>query len=182
MINLLAIRAFKPTRAYSSSLDSFNVMASVTEEVSRQLPTISRCLKNGVVLGNSNVKLKGGVLLINGSVFLWDVRNVRDLLGRLSESGEGVESKLRIFEVIKPIPEIVLIGTGTTVPPPKETDLIRKFFKRNGLQVELMGSRNACSTYNVLIEEGRNVALAVMPVDGWTSAREPNLPEEDEKE
>jgi uncharacterized protein len=57
-------------------------------------------------------------------------------------------------------PEIVLLGTGAMqrFPPPRITaPLLRA---RVGLEV--MDTRAACRTYNILVGEGRNVAAALI--------------------
>ena len=84
-------------------------------------------------------------------------------------------------------PEILLLGTGLTVlPPPPE---LRLYISSLGIQLDVMDSvspmavpsvrphvliitmirsvikqRNACSTFNLLAEEGRTMAAALMPL------------------
>ena len=83
-------------------------------------------------------------------------------------------------------PEILLLGTGLTVlPPPPE---LRRYISSLGIQLDVMDSvspmavpsvrphvlitmirsvikqRNACSTFNLLAEEGRTMAAALMPL------------------
>ncbi|UWR01559.1 Mth938-like domain-containing protein [Ruegeria conchae] len=58
--------------------------------------------------------------------------------------------------------DVLFIGTGkdlTHIP----TDL-RARLEEVGLGVEIMNSPAACRTYNVLLSEGRRVALALIPV------------------
>ncbi|WP_319544851.1 Mth938-like domain-containing protein [Ruegeria conchae] len=58
--------------------------------------------------------------------------------------------------------DVLFIGTGkvlTHIP----TDL-RTRLEEAGLGVEIMNSPAACRTYNVLLSEGRRVALALIPV------------------
>lgn len=77
-------------------------------------------------------------------------------------------------------PEILLLGTGKTIfqPPP----YIREHLNEMGIQLDVMDTvciqwifltptcthpvsqRNACSTYNLLSEEGRRVAAALLPL------------------
>lgn len=56
---------------------------------------------------------------------------------------------------------------------------LQNLFRQLGIQVEVMNSRKACATYNILVEEDRNVAAALIPIIP-TSARELNSPETDE--
>jgi len=58
--------------------------------------------------------------------------------------------------------DVVFVGTGAEiahVPAGFRTEL-----EEAGLGVESMASPAACRTYNVLLSEGRRVALALMPV------------------
>jgi len=58
--------------------------------------------------------------------------------------------------------DVLFIGTGaelTHIP----VDL-RKTLEEAGLGIEIMNSPAACRTYNVLLSEGRRVALALIPV------------------
>ena len=57
-------------------------------------------------------------------------------------------------------PEIVLLGTGATqrFPHPRLTAPLHR--ARVGLEV--MDTRAACRTYNILVAEGRNVTAALI--------------------
>lgn len=58
--------------------------------------------------------------------------------------------------------DVLFIGTGedtTHLPGPFRGEL-----EAAGIGVEAMNSPSACRTYNVLLSEGRRVALAVLPV------------------
>lgn len=57
-------------------------------------------------------------------------------------------------------PDVVLLGTGIRqrLPPPA---LFADFAAR-GIGLEVMDNRAACRTYNVLLGEFRNVAIALM--------------------
>jgi uncharacterized protein len=59
-------------------------------------------------------------------------------------------------------PEVIILGTGAEqiFPPPAVADTALSA----GVGFEAMATRAACRTYNVLVQEGRRVALAlVMP-------------------
>lgn len=58
--------------------------------------------------------------------------------------------------------DVLFIGTGkdlTHIPPDLRTQI-----ENAGIGVEIMNSPAACRTYNVLLSEGRRVALALIPV------------------
>lgn len=58
--------------------------------------------------------------------------------------------------------DVVLVGTGEQiahVPP-----AMRQSLEDAGMGIEPMASAQACRTYNVLLGEGRRIALAALPV------------------
>lgn len=59
-------------------------------------------------------------------------------------------------------PEVVLLGTGPTqvfLPVP----VLSEFFRR-GIGVEMMDTRAACRTFNVLVSEERHVVGGFLPI------------------
>lgn len=58
--------------------------------------------------------------------------------------------------------DVALIGTGAEIAHVPAA--FRSALEAVGIGVEVMASPQACRTYNVLLGEGRRVALAVMPV------------------
>ena len=57
-------------------------------------------------------------------------------------------------------PEILLLGTGTTLRWPAPQLLQPLMLARIGLEV--MDTQAACRTYNILVAEGRRVAAAIL--------------------
>ena len=74
-----------------------------------------------------------------------------------SESELG-ESDLAL--VIELAPQIVLIGSGSRIRFPKPSAL--KGLIAANVGFEVMDTFAACRTYNILLEEGRNVAAALL--------------------
>lgn len=65
-------------------------------------------------------------------------------------------------QILELNPEVVLIGTGDSqvfLPP----DLLMVFY-REAVGVEIMNTRAACRTFNVLVSEGRKVVAALLPL------------------
>lgn len=61
-------------------------------------------------------------------------------------------------------PELVLLGTGEVLRFP-DSKLLASLVAA-GIGAEIMDTRAACRTYNILAEEGRNVAAAlIIPAD-----------------
>jgi len=57
-------------------------------------------------------------------------------------------------------PEIVLLGTGANLHFPDQS--ILKDLANNGIGIEIMDTQATCRTYNILVEEGRHVAAAIL--------------------
>ncbi|KAJ7849869.1 DUF498-domain-containing protein, partial [Mycena olivaceomarginata] len=121
-------------------------------------PSLTNMLACVASLTPTGIHLEDGLLLpaacifLDGTVFLWDPPASVTAWGR---------EHLRVFEAVVPRPEILVLGTGAEMahPPPS----VRAYLAGLGIQVEVMSSRNACSTYNLLAEEGRRVAAALAP-------------------
>jgi uncharacterized protein len=58
--------------------------------------------------------------------------------------------------------DVVFVGTGAEVAHVPAA--FRAALEAAGMGVEAMASPAACRTYNVLLSEGRRIALAVLPV------------------
>jgi NADH dehydrogenase [ubiquinone] 1 alpha subcomplex assembly factor 3 len=122
--------------------------------------------EEGIKLADGLV-LKGPAIFLEGKVFLWDVPSLSSAGGSKATTGTQSwsgwnEKYFEIFEVVVPRPEILLLGTGKTIaqPPPS----IRQYINQLGIQLDVMDSSNASSTYNLLSEEGRRVAAALLPL------------------
>ncbi|MFW8636861.1 Mth938-like domain-containing protein [Cribrihabitans pelagius] len=58
--------------------------------------------------------------------------------------------------------DVLFVGTGAEIAHiPAE---LRQRLEGEGIGVEVMNSPAACRTYNVLLSEGRRIALAALPV------------------
>ncbi|KAI8581573.1 hypothetical protein K450DRAFT_231980 [Umbelopsis ramanniana AG] len=133
-----------------SMLDAFNNMFDRGPNVGVEIIT-----KNGFVLSN-NVRVDGPIILLNGTAFMWNVP-----AGAKSPFENWTEEMLKIFEVTAPKPELILFGTGKNFYPLPEN--LRTYLFKLGIQVDQMSTKNAASTYNVLAEEGRRIAAAMLP-------------------
>ncbi|EDP44436.1 hypothetical protein MGL_0918 [Malassezia globosa CBS 7966] len=60
-----------------------------------------------------------------------------------------------IFDITSPKPG------NTVLPVPSK---IRARLHSMGIQLDVQNTRQACSTFNLLVEEGRNVAAALLPI------------------
>lgn len=89
--------------------------------------------------------IKGAVLVTEDSAISWggpdDLAPILALAGKI---------------------DVLLYGTGADPAHPPAA--LREALEDVGIGVEPMASAPACRTYNVLIAEGRRIALAALPV------------------
>ncbi|KAI6034951.1 DUF498-domain-containing protein [Pisolithus orientalis] len=151
-----------PTRLTDRPTTLTNILAS---DIPPPVQVLS-VSKTGIKLADGLV-LTGPVIFLDGKVFLWDVPN-----GGFSSTvstGDGIgwegwtSEHWSMFEVVVPKPEILVFGTGARVEfvPPR----VRSYITGLGIQLDVMDTRNASSTYNLLAEEGRRVAAALLPLE-----------------
>lgn len=99
----------------------------------------------------NNVKYEGSVLIVENKIMTWAPKTFSEI----------TPESLSIFKVVHPIPEIFILGCGRHVK--LVSPELRMFIRSTGMKLEAVDSRNAASTYNILNEEGRPVAAAVLP-------------------
>lgn len=74
---------------------------------------------------------------------------------------EGYDNWEKIIKA-KPEFDVLFIGTGMDISPlPKSAQTM---LEQADISYDLMSTPAACRTYNVLLSEGRRIALAVLPV------------------
>ncbi|KAE8221147.1 hypothetical protein CF319_g5445 [Tilletia indica] len=99
------------------------------------------------------------------TVLMWDAPALE---GVVLPNGKGWEEWVeeegavwKALELVQPRPEILVFGTGRTVLPLPQN--IKSYLNSLGVQVDVQNTRAACSTFNLLIEEGRRVGAALLP-------------------
>ncbi|KDR84270.1 hypothetical protein GALMADRAFT_236977 [Galerina marginata CBS 339.88] len=125
----------------------------------------------GIQLADGLV-IPGACVFLEGKVFLWDVPGI-NAKAKVKEERwpDWVEDNFQLLDMVTPRPEILLLGTGKTLvqPPP----FLRPYLSKLGIQLDVMDTRNACSTYNILSEEGRRVAAALLPFTPYSWPKSP---------
>jgi uncharacterized protein len=104
----------------------------------------------------SATEIRVGGRIIRASVILtatdlvleWPPRHVREL------APEHLKNALDLA------PEVILLGTGQRQVFPDAHVLAA--VHRAGIGIEVMDTRAACRTFNILLQEGRKVAAALM--------------------
>ncbi|KAF8978345.1 hypothetical protein BGZ46_006581 [Entomortierella lignicola] len=145
--------------------------------------SISSCTKHGFVTTEA-ISLQGPVLCIGGQVFLWDIYKESGAVAQSLKKEESSSTSthprsifetmdentakeiFKVFELMNPRPEILIIGTGKMFAP--LSPAVRSVIRSLGLQVDMMSTANAAATYNMLAEEGREVAAALLPLEPST--------------
>lgn len=117
----------------------------------REAPAIEGYGGGGFRVGGA--WLAGSVLILDDVARPWLVTSLTDLtpahLDAAVAAGLGAV-------------EFVLLGTGpTTAPPPKA---VREAMRVAGLGLEVMDTASACRIYNVLAQDGRRVAAALIAI------------------
>ncbi|KAF9937435.1 hypothetical protein BGZ67_001273 [Mortierella alpina] len=169
--------------AISGFMNMFNDKESKTV-------SITTCTKHGFVTTEA-ITLQGPVLCIGGQVFLWNIfkesgavdlalKGAKDAKDGTIHAGsiparpifESMDENtakeiFKVFELMNPRPEILIIGTGKSFAP--LSPAVRSVIRGLGLQVDMMSTANAAATYNMLAEEGREVAAALLPLEPSTA-------------
>eukprot|EP00262_Sarcandra_glabra_P008002 TRINITY_DN21170_c0_g1_i1.p1 TRINITY_DN21170_c0_g1~~TRINITY_DN21170_c0_g1_i1.p1 ORF type:complete len:171 (-),score=26.65 TRINITY_DN21170_c0_g1_i1:180-692(-) len=99
----------------------------------------------------NGVQYEGSLLCVENLLLSWSPKRFSEVT---------VES-LSIFRLLRPAPEILILGCGGQVE--QVGSEIRHFIRSTGMKLEAIDSRNAASTFNILNEEGRMVAAALLP-------------------
>jgi len=123
---------------------------------------VSSLSDNGILLADG-LLIRGACIFLEGKVYLWDTPELKTNTRITQEIWRAWgEERFQIFDIVTPRPEILLLGTGRKLiqlPP-----FIQAYLGTLGIQLDVMDTRNACSTYNLLAEEGRRVAAALLPL------------------
>ncbi|KAK8715917.1 hypothetical protein V6N13_043242 [Hibiscus sabdariffa] len=144
-------------RAFSL-YDQINLIDNVPDDQLR----FQRYTETGFTV--NGVNYEGSLLCVGNLVTSWGPRNFSEI----------TPQSLSIFQIIRPIPvlfsqsilscfilEILILGCGRNIEPVDPE--LRRFIRSTGMKLEPLDSRNAASTYNILNEEGRIVAAALLP-------------------
>ncbi|WVF68573.1 hypothetical protein IAT40_003342 [Kwoniella sp. CBS 6097] len=139
-----------------------NILAPNPDSTDAPNLAINKLTPRGFILSD-NLVIPGGAIFHSGRAILWDVDPPKTDRGNIEAMWDGwTVDRFRVFEMVVPRPEILLFGTGqTAIPAPKA---VREYISGLGIQLDVMDTRNAASTYNLLAEEGRTVAAALCPL------------------
>lgn len=83
----------------------------------------------------------------------WDVVNLNDIN----------DESLSLFTVLEPKIDVLIIGIGDQTKDLLFHQKLHPFAKKHKLNIEVLPTSQACSTFNFLNSEGRYVAGALIP-------------------
>ncbi|KAJ7517740.1 hypothetical protein O6H91_21G038700 [Diphasiastrum complanatum] len=102
-------------------------------------------------LTNDGINHEGSIICLSKFTLLWTPKTVPEI----------TPNSLTLFQLLRPAPEILILGCGRTIQPVSKD--VKDFLRSNGIKLEFIDTRNAASTFNFLNEEGRLVAAALLP-------------------
>jgi uncharacterized protein len=124
----------------------------ITPQVPRDAQVIQRYGPGRFTIAGETYR--GSVLVTPIAVAAWPAAGTPD---------QWQETDLRPIHQLTPLPELLLVGTGSTMALlPKA---LRVALKARGIGCDVMDTGAACRTYNILLAEGRRVAAVLVAVD-----------------
>jgi NADH dehydrogenase [ubiquinone] 1 alpha subcomplex assembly factor 3 len=109
------------------------------------------------VMGNGST-LRGSLLCYSGKVFVWErVKSAQDISC----------DALSLLRAVKPKPDILVVGYGVKGERGSSASLsdeVRRFLYELNISFELVDTRTAISTFNILQQDGRRVIAALLPM------------------
>ncbi|CAK9207907.1 unnamed protein product [Sphagnum troendelagicum] len=133
-------------RAYGN-YEEYDVFAGTADTT--HMIRINGYDENGFIANGVNIE--GGVICLSKLALTWIPKTFDEI----------TPDSLSIFQLLRPAPEILVLGCGRRIQ--RVSKELRDFLRSNGIKLEAIDSANAASTFNILNEEGRQVAAAMLP-------------------
>lgn len=100
---------------------------------------------------NNGMRVLGPMAIFPKTVLGWDVGSSKDIS----------PAALALFAILEPKPDILVIGVGDQGQGvPRETI---QFLRMRKINMEILATDHACTTFNFLNVEGRRVAAVLIP-------------------
>lgn len=116
-----------------------------------------------------NIKTIGPIILFPRAVFAWHISDLDDIN----------EDSLCIFQMVQPKMDTVIIGTGDQPTTPKIAKAILEITRKYRINVEILTTEMACSTFNFLNQQGRMVGAALVPPRNIKICEDDNIETQD---
>jgi uncharacterized protein len=102
--------------------------------------------------GFAGMSHRGSILALPSGIYAWNV-----------DAAQLRPEDFAMVLVERDHIDLLLIGMGPAMARPPNP--VREALDRSGLMIDPMATGHAVSTYNLLLEEGRKVAAALIAVD-----------------
>lgn len=102
---------------------------------------------------NNGINVVGPMAIFPRTVLSWSIGTAEDIN----------EASLSLFSVLEPKVDILVIGVGDAKITPHFSRKIMEYMKKHRINVEVLSTEQACTTFNFLNHEGRVVAGALIP-------------------
>lgn len=102
---------------------------------------------------NNGVLVMGSIAIFPRSVLSWQVTNYNEI----------TEESLSLFTILEPKLEIIILGIETTPNDYSFKNKILSIMKKYKINIEILPTEKATSTFNYLNSESRYVAGAMIP-------------------
>mmetsp|Transcript_6818 Transcript_6818/g.17420 ORF Transcript_6818/g.17420 Transcript_6818/m.17420 type:complete len:187 (-) Transcript_6818:391-951(-) len=151
----MAIMASCSSQSSSSSTHARHVtggsgFSDVLGDASPSIRITGYDSKSFVVNGNS---VSGSMFCYEGKFLLWNVESL----------GDVNPAVLSVLQLVRPKPEVLVVGSGSRFHPISRE--VKEFLYEQNIGHEVSDTPTAISTFNILQQEGRRVAAALIPVD-----------------
>ena len=102
----------------------------------------------------NQVWIPGPICVFPNFVFMWHVTRPEDIQ----------EHHIEIAKIATPRPDYIIIGTGKFGKPVMTEGVIQRI-KSSGVNIEYCPTFEACGTFNLTADDGRNVCAFLLPPD-----------------
>jgi NADH dehydrogenase [ubiquinone] 1 alpha subcomplex assembly factor 3 len=144
------------------------------------IPCITKINQHGITI--TNTLYKSPLIILHHQPILWNVPQFGiggpDTIPNIQSQDPlnpfygilfitySIGWKPDYFEIFKsadPLPDILVIGSGPTLYPLPLP--LKSYLNSIGIrQIELMDSKHAASTFNILLQDGRKPGLCILPL------------------
>lgn len=111
---------------------------------------------------NNDMSVLGPMAIFPRTVLSWNVGNFKDV----------TEESLSLFALLEPKLDILVLGTGDRSNDTTLFTTCIKFMRKHKVNIEILPTEQAVSTFNFLNSEGRYVGGALIPPETITTTED----------
>jgi uncharacterized protein len=129
-------------------------MSAMTQNHKTNTPIITDYDQNGFTI--DHVEFRGAVAILGADEVGYAITDIK-----VANEATISADDLNIFSNLGEDPHLLIIGIGATMSHPFMD--LRKKCQQIGLKGEILPTGAACRTWNLLLSEGRKVAMIAVP-------------------